>query len=172
MPDELRHVLYADDEADILSVASLALEMVGGLEVTACPGGSEAIAAAHRHRPDLILLDVMMPVMDGPATLAAIRSDPDLAAIPVVLLTARIRRAEVETYLAAGADGVIAKPFNPMTLADEVRAVWCHVRAERAGAAAAGGYSAASAQAAATACGSNASIASGVTGQAVLPPLR
>lgn len=171
MSDDLRHVLYADDEADILSVASLALEMVGGLQVTACPGGREAIAAAHRHRPDLILLDVMMPVMDGPATLAVIRANPDLAGIPVVLLTARVRRAEVDTYLAAGADGVIAKPFNPMTLAEEVRAIWRRAREVRPSAGG-GGYSAASDQAAATACGSNASIASGVTGHDCSPPVR
>lgn len=131
MLDDLRYVLYADDEEDILSVATLALEMVGGLEVTACSSGRAALAAAHRRRPDLILLDVMMPDMDGPATLSLIRADPDLADIAVALLTARVRPSEVEDYLGLGADGVIAKPFDPMRLADEVRRIWRQARDRR-----------------------------------------
>jgi CheY-like chemotaxis protein len=129
MSDKLHHVLYADDEEDILSVATLALEMVGGLTVESCSGGGEAIEAARRHRPDLIMLDVMMPGMDGPTTMARIRADASLADIPVVLLTARVRGAEVAEYLALGADGVISKPFDPMTLADDVRRVWEKVHA-------------------------------------------
>lgn len=124
MSAELTHVVYADDEEDILSVATLSLEMVGGLSVTTCPGGREAIAEVRRRRPDLIMLDVMMPGMDGPTTLSQIRADPELADIPVILLTARVRGAEVDEYLALGADGVISKPFDPMTLADEVRRIW------------------------------------------------
>ena len=124
MSDKLAHVLYADDEEDILSVATLALEMVGGLSVETCCGGREAIEAARRRRPDLIMLDVMMPVMDGPTTMSRLRADASLADIPVILLTARVRGAEVTGYLALGADGVISKPFDPMTLADEVRRVW------------------------------------------------
>lgn len=131
MSDELTHIVYADDEEDILSVATMSLEMVGGLKVTACSGGREAIEAAHRLHPDLIMLDVMMPEMDGPTTLRRIREDPVLADLPVILLTARVRGAEVEEYLAGGADGVIAKPFDPMTLADEVRTVWARARRNR-----------------------------------------
>jgi CheY-like chemotaxis protein len=124
MPAELNRILYADDEEDILDVATLSLEMVGGLNVTTCGDGFQAIETAHRLRPDLIMLDVMMPGMDGPTAMSRIRADPALADIPVILLTARVRGPEVQEYFALGADGVISKPFDPMTLADEVRAIW------------------------------------------------
>jgi CheY-like chemotaxis protein len=133
MSDELAHVVYADDEEDILSVATLSLEMVGGLSVRTCRGGREAIEAARLRRPDLIMLDVMMPEMDGPTTLSQIRADPDLSDIPVILLTARVRTTEVDEYLAIGADGVISKPFDPMTLADEVRRIWTATKTRSAG---------------------------------------
>lgn len=129
MSDDLVRVLYADDEEDILSVATLSLEMVGGLTVTTCASGAAALAEARRRRPDLIMLDVMMPEMDGPTAVKHIRADPSLADIPVVLLTARVRGTEVDEYLALGADGVIPKPFDPMTLADEVRRIWRMARA-------------------------------------------
>ena len=131
MPDELTTIIYADDEEDILSVATLSLEMVGGLKVTSCSGGRAAIEEAHHRRPDLIMLDVMMPGMDGPTTMSEIRADPELSDIPVILLTARVRGVEVEEYKAIGADGVIAKPFDPMTLADEVRRIWQRAKASR-----------------------------------------
>jgi CheY-like chemotaxis protein len=124
MGDELRHILCVDDDPDILRIAAMSLELVGGLTVTTAGSGAEAIETARRVRPDVIILDVMMPGMDGPATLARIRADPDLAAIPVVLLTARVRGVEVDDYLTAGADGVIAKPFDPMMLAGEISALW------------------------------------------------
>lgn len=133
MSFELTHVLYADDEADILYVATLALEMVGGLSVTTCRDGFEAIEAPRRARPDLIGLDVMMPRMDGPTTMSKIRADRDLADIPVILLTARVRGPEVEAYLEQGADAVISKPFDPMTLPDQVRAIWAAERAASVG---------------------------------------
>ena len=132
MSPELTHVLYAVDEEDILEVASLALEIVGGLSVTTCADGFQAIEAAHRSRPDLVMLDVMMPRMDGPTTMSKIRADPDLADVPVILLTARVRGPEVEEYLALGADAVISKPFDPMTLAEQVRAIWAARRSRTA----------------------------------------
>lgn len=124
MSDEPIRVLYADDEEDILDVATLALEMVGGLTVTTCRDGFQAVAAARASPPDLIMLDVMMPGMDGPTAMSQIRADPKLGDIPVILLTARVRGPEVREYMALGADGVISKPFDPMSLADEVRAIW------------------------------------------------
>ncbi len=130
MSDEPIRILYADDEEDILDVATLALEMVGGLSVTTCGDGFQAVAAARRTPPDLIMLDVMMPGMDGPTAMSQIRADPDLGAIPVILLTARVRGPEVREYLSLGADGVISKPFDPMTLADEVRAIWRATKAK------------------------------------------
>jgi len=120
----LQRILYVDDETGIQSVAKLALEMVGGFTVKLCGSGEEALREAAAFAPDLILLDVMMPGMDGPATLAALREQPALAAIPVVLMTARAQAEDVARYLSLGALDVIAKPFDPMTLASQVRAVW------------------------------------------------
>lgn len=124
MTADLSRILYADDEEDILKVASMALEMLGGFSVITCGSGFEAITRARQDPPDLIMLDVMMPGMDGPETLSRIRADVLLSEVPVVLLTARVRDVELDDYLARGADGVISKPFDPMTLADDVRRVW------------------------------------------------
>jgi len=121
---ELKKILYAEDEPDIQAVAKLALEMVGKFEVLICGNGIEALERVGDFGPQLILLDVMMPGMDGPTTLARLRADPRTAAIPVVFLTAKVQGAEVEQYKALGALDVIAKPFNPMMLSDQVRACW------------------------------------------------
>lgn len=131
MAADLTRILYADDEEDILNVASMALEMLGGFSVTTCGNGFDAIAEARRNPPDLIMLDVMMPRMDGPETLSRIRADALLSEVPVLLMTARVRDVEMDDYLARGADGVISKPFDPMTLADEVRRVWNKAMAKR-----------------------------------------
>ncbi len=121
---ELKNVLYVEDDLDIQMVAQMALEVVGGLSLRACSSGREAIDAAASYRPDLILLDVMMPDMDGPATLLELRKLPNTAATPVVFMTAKVQAAEVSHYRALGAVGVIAKPFDPMTLAEQVRQLY------------------------------------------------
>ncbi len=118
---ELKNVLYVEDDQDIQMVAQMALEIVGGLSLMACSSGQEAIAAAATYQPDLILLDVMMPDMDGPTTLLELRKLPNTAAVPVVFMTAKVQAAEVSHYRSLGAIGVIAKPFDPMTLAEQVR---------------------------------------------------
>lgn len=120
----LRTVLYIEDEADIQAVARLALEAIGGFVVDTCGSGSEGVARALASPPDLILLDVMMPEMDGPATLRALRQQPKLADVPVVFMTAKVQPQEISHYRALGAIDVIAKPFDPMTLADQVRKIW------------------------------------------------
>lgn len=120
----LKRVLYAEDEPDIQAVAKLALEMLGGFQVQVCANGAEALAAARDFTPDLILLDVIMPGMDGPSTLERLRADPGTAAIPVIFLTAKVQPAEVVHYQSLGALDVIAKPFDPMTLAAQVRQIW------------------------------------------------
>ena len=121
---DLRHVLCVDDEPDVLFLARRSLEKVGGLTVTSASGGMAALEILGATRPDLILLDVMMPEVDGPATLKLIRANPDYDHIPIIFITARVRSSEVEDYLALGASGVVAKPFDPMTLPREVRAIW------------------------------------------------
>jgi CheY-like chemotaxis protein len=120
----LERILYVEDEPDIQAVAKLALEMVGGFQVMICSGGQEALDKVASFAPDLILLDVMMPGMDGPTTLQNLRADPVIAAIPVIFLTAKVQPSEVVRYQALGALSVIAKPFDPMTLAAQVREIW------------------------------------------------
>jgi CheY-like chemotaxis protein len=120
----LQRVLYVEDDADIRTIATLALETVGGLQLRACAGGEEALRAAPEFAPDLLLLDVMMPGLDGPATLAKLRALPGTAATPVVFMTAKVQASELEAYRALGAIGVITKPFDPMGLAAEVRRLW------------------------------------------------
>ena len=124
---ELQKILYVEDESDIQSIARLALETVGGLTVKICSSGQEAIEVAEDFDPDLILLDVMMPGMDGPSTLAELRKIPSLADCPVVFMTAKVQPHEVEHYREIGAVDVIAKPFDPMTLADQVRKVYAEI---------------------------------------------
>jgi two-component system OmpR family response regulator len=118
---ELKLVLYVEDDPDIQMVAQMALEVVGGLKLRSCTSGQEALDAATTCQPDLILLDVMMPGLDGPATLAQLRKLPNTASTPVVFMTAKVQTAEVAYYKTLGALGVIAKPFDPMQLAQAVR---------------------------------------------------
>lgn len=116
------HILYVEDDDDIRDVAMMSLEIDPDLEVRSCASGSEALEVARSWVPDLILLDVMMPHMDGPATLEALRQISGLEKVPVVFLSARTQAAEQEHLRQLGARGVIAKPFDPLTLAREVRA--------------------------------------------------
>ncbi len=121
---ELQRILYVEDEPDIQAVAELALETVGGYTVKTCASGEEAVRDAEAFAPDLILLDVMMPGMDGPTTLEALRGIPALAGVPVAFMTAKVQPSEIEHYKSLGARDVIAKPFDPMTLSDQVRRIW------------------------------------------------
>jgi two-component system alkaline phosphatase synthesis response regulator PhoP len=117
-----RKILIVDDEDDIREVAQLCLEIVGGWEVTPASSGREAIAAARVIRPDVILLDVMMPDLDGPATFRLLQADPESRSIPVILLTAKVQAHDRKQFADLGVLGVIAKPFDPLTLADEIGA--------------------------------------------------
>jgi CheY-like chemotaxis protein len=114
-------ILYVDDESDIREVAQMALELDPEFEVRACASGAEGIEAAAAWQPDLILLDVMMPVMDGPTVLQRLGEIPETAAIPVVFITARTQAKEVDALRELGARGVLAKPFDPMALAGQAR---------------------------------------------------
>jgi len=121
---QLQRIMIIEDEPDIQMVAQLALEAVGGFHVTISGSGSEALATAPAFAPDLILLDVMMPDMDGPSTLAALRQTPPTAHIPVIFMTAKVQPHEVQQYKALGAWDVIPKPFDPMSLSSTVQAIW------------------------------------------------
>lgn len=121
---DLTRILMVEDEPDIQTVARLALETVGGFTVATCDSGEQALTMAPDFGPELILLDVMMPSMDGPTTLKALRRIPELESVPVVFMTAKVQPQEVESFMAMGAEAVIAKPFDPMTLADRVREIW------------------------------------------------
>ncbi|MEZ5705934.1 MAG: response regulator [Burkholderiaceae bacterium] len=120
----LSRVMYVEDEPDIQAVARVALQAVGGFTVQICSSGEEALREVPRFRPDLILLDVMMPGMDGPGTLAALRTLPGFERIPVAFMTAKVQPSEVEHYKSLGALDVVAKPFDPMKLADQIRLIW------------------------------------------------
>jgi len=121
---ELRRILYVEDDPDIQTVAKMALEMVGGFTVGICSSGEEALREAKGFQPDLILLDVMMPGMDGPTTFKALGEITELADIPVVFLSAKVLPSDIAHYASLGARDVLAKPFDPMELADQVRAIW------------------------------------------------
>lgn len=116
-------VLLVDDEEHLRRIARVSLERVGGCAVQTADGGESALAVLAEHSFDVVLLDVMMPGMDGLSTLARIRERPGLASLPVIFVTAKITPPEVARYLAAGAVGVVEKPFDPMRLSAQVQAL-------------------------------------------------
>ena len=120
----LNKILYVEDEPDIQAVAQLALEAVGGFTVKICSSGQEALTQIEAFAPDLILLDVMMPGMDGPSTLKALRQISAYADTPVCFMTAKVQPQEVAHYKSLGALDVIPKPFDPMALSAQVTTIW------------------------------------------------
>ena len=116
-------MLLVDDEPDILEVASVALQALRGWQVATAGNGTDAVAAARAEPPDAVVLDVMMPGLDGPATLAELRRHPETADVPVVFLTAKVQVVDRQRLAALGARGVLAKPFDPTTLGDEIAAL-------------------------------------------------
>ncbi len=117
----IHKVLLVDDEDDIRTIGQVSLSRVGGWQTVLASSGADALAKAAAERPDLILLDVMMPGMDGPTTLARLRAQEATAATPVIFMTAKIQKQEVARYLELGAVGVIGKPFNPLTLPADIK---------------------------------------------------
>jgi len=117
----LQRILYVEDELDIQVVARIALENVGGFNVQICSSGQEALDTIASFAPDLLLLDVMMPGMDGPTTLKALRELPEAADIPALFMTAKVQADEIAALKALGALEVIAKPFDPMKLAQQIK---------------------------------------------------
>jgi CheY-like chemotaxis protein len=120
MAAEIKKVLLVDDDQNIRFVAQMALEGLTDWKILVAESGAEAIKSAVNEKPDLILLDMMMPGMDGPTTYANLKEYNDLALVPVIFMTAKVQTHEVESHLKLGAAGVIAKPFDPMNLHTEI----------------------------------------------------
>jgi two-component system OmpR family response regulator len=121
---QLKTLLYVDDEPSIREIVEMALDLVGNLVIRTCASGEQALRIIPSLAPDLVLLDVMMPAMDGPTVLCRMRADAALASIPVVFLTAKAMPQEIAHFRELGAAGVIAKPFDPMKLGLEVVRIW------------------------------------------------
>lgn len=120
----LQRILVADDEPDILEISRIALETVGGYEVSVCTSGRVLLERLNEFGPDLIIVDVLMPDMTGPEVLVEIRRRPEFDSVPVVYLTGVIQDEEVEDLLGTGVADVILKPFDPMKLADRIGGIW------------------------------------------------
>lgn len=120
----LERILLVEDDLDISMIAQIALANVGGFKVHSCDNGMQALEDAPGFAPDLILLDVMMPKMDGPTTMMKLKELPALADVPVIFVTAKAQPHEQEKYLNMGVKAVIPKPFNPMTLASSIQQIW------------------------------------------------
>jgi two-component system, OmpR family, response regulator len=127
IPETIK-ILYAEDDMDLHVITRLALEDCPQFQLQTCINGQEAVDALARFRPDLIILDVMMPKMDGVTAFNVIRSMPEFAQVPIVFLTARIQPAEVETYKQLGAINVIGKPFDPVALPHIIEEIWTKYR--------------------------------------------
>lgn len=121
---DLKKIMHVEDDPSIQTVARVALEAVGGFEVCTCSGGQEALSRFSEFAPQLILLDVMMPGMDGPSTLKQLQQKFDLSGIPVVFMTAKVQSSEIESYKSLGASDVVVKPFDPMSLSSQIRDIW------------------------------------------------
>lgn len=118
-----KRVLIVDDEEDIREVARTSLELIGGWDVLTAASGREGLAVASGESPDAILLDVMMPDMDGPTTVGHLRSDPRTRGIPVILLTAKVQASDRRQFADLAVSDVIAKPFDPLDLAGRIAGV-------------------------------------------------
>ncbi len=120
----LKRILYVEDELDIQAIAIVSLESIGGFELQVCSSGKDALNKAVAFAPDLLLLDVMMPELDGPNTLKALWQFKELENTPVIFMTAKVQPDEVKFLLDLGALDVISKPFDPMTLAEQINVIW------------------------------------------------
>jgi DNA-binding response OmpR family regulator len=118
-----RRILIVDDESDIREVAQMSLEMVSGWHVLTAESGDQGIAKARQEKPDAILLDAMMPDMDGAATFQKLQADPSTKQIPVIMFTAKVQPADRKRFADLGAKDIIAKPFDPMKLGSQIAAI-------------------------------------------------
>lgn len=124
MTTALKTILWIEDDDGIAEVVKLTLEELGSFDVMHCASGQEALETLKTFRPQLVLMDVMMPGMDGPETMRRMRQMNEGADLPVVFMTARVQTHEQKQYMALGAVGVIAKPFDPMLLCGHIEKIW------------------------------------------------
>jgi CheY-like chemotaxis protein len=127
MKSTLKEIMLVEDDPDIQEVVKLALCSIGEFSVQICSSGAEALQKLTSFTPQLILLDVMMPNMDGPTVLKHIRNIPKFSTLPVIFITAKVQSNEIKAYLQMGACDVITKPFDPMSLAETVLTIWNRV---------------------------------------------
>ena len=120
----LTRIMYVDDDPDLRAIAEISLRDLGGYTVELCGSGEEALAKAERFKPQIVLLDVMMPGMDGIETFKRLHGMASTADTPVVFVSAKVQSHEVHAYLALGAAGVIPKPFDPLLLGEQAQRLW------------------------------------------------
>lgn len=121
---ELKKILYAEDEPDVQTVVELTIQSLSTYEIKICNNGKVLLDEVEGYNPDLILLDVMMPEMDGPTTFKNLQANEKTKNIPVIFMTAKAQAHEVQTFEQTGAIGVIVKPFDPMQLCSELETLW------------------------------------------------
>lgn len=128
MPERpLQRVLYVEDDEDIQRIVRMSLERVGKMTVDVVSDSTQAIDRMASFKPDLVMLDWMMPVMDGPAVFRKMKEQPETAALPVVFITAKASQREMDELIALGATGTISKPFSPKDLPEQLRALWARL---------------------------------------------
>ncbi len=122
--NKLERILHVDDDPSIRIIAGVALEKLGHFDLLSCSSGAEALEKAPGFQPQVLLLDIMMPEMDGPTTLAELKKVMDLTDVLVLFMTAKVQPDEMERYQALGAFEVISKPFEPMKLSKDIQQMW------------------------------------------------
>lgn len=128
---DLQRIVHVDDDESIRAITRVALERIGGFFLLSCTSGTDALHKVPAFSPQMILLDVMMPDMDGPTTLALLEQEMDLGKVLVVFMTAKVQALEIARYRALGACDVIIKPFDPMTLSERLQAIWIEHNVEQ-----------------------------------------
>lgn len=124
MTKTLEKILHVEDEPDIRAITKMSLEKIGKLTVESCESGQIALERVNSFSPDLVLLDAMMPDMDGPEVLKQLRAREDTKDIPIVFMTAKVQASEIDGYKTLGALDVIAKPFDPISLHQQLKDIW------------------------------------------------
>lgn len=121
---ELKKILYAEDEPDVQTIVELTIQTMSDYEIKICNNGQKLLECVEEYKPDLIMLDVMMPEMDGPTTFKNLQDNKKTKNIPVIFVTAKAQVHEVEKFKEIGSWGVITKPFTLMNLCDEIQEIW------------------------------------------------